>query len=193
MMAAAALTSCVRFELDGESSDEIKEAQHTLRISEPDAVVLCPLAATVESQGAVSLVWAEYPYGDDRLQLMHARVTSRGELLLPPHGLAELGDEVADLRIESTEAGLSVLLVERDASELLRVSLGERFEVAGYDRDELTALERQELQEVVRDQAMSGAEGEHCLETIFTSDTRLQIRRTQVDGELPLFVESFSL
>lgn len=190
---ATMLVSCVRFELDGESELDVDVAQSAQRISGEDAVVLCPLAATVEASGAVSIVWAGYPEGDDRLQLMHARVSSTGHLLLQPHGLAELDNEVARLSITalspSQGAVIEVLLVERDASELLQVSVGETFQVTGYNRDELPADTVEEMLE----NSLRSSESEHCLETVFTSEARLQIRRTQVDGELPLFVESFSL
>ncbi len=179
------LVSCVRFELDGEDDRELDVGSSALRISNEDSVVLCPLAAGLEPSGNVSVVWAGYPADDDRLQLMHARVSSTGALVQEPRGIAQIADELALLSLHSDGTNFEVHAIGRDASQALRIELSDSFQVLGAHRDAI----RSEEQDVVLEALTS----ERCQETVFTSDARLQIRRSQVDGELPLFVESFSL
>tara|TARA_R110002096_G_scaffold299503_1_gene493930 strand:+ start:36409 stop:36996 length:588 start_codon:yes stop_codon:yes gene_type:complete len=182
---ATLLVSCVRFELDGESDTEVDVGSSALRISNVNSVVLCPIAATVEPEGNVSIVWAGYPADDDRLQLMHARVSSMGALIQEPRGLAQISDELALLSLQHDGGSFEVNAIGRDAEQALRIEFSDSFHVLGAYRDTLAADERDGVLEALTE--------EHCQETVFTSEARLQIRRTQVDGELPLFVESFSL
>lgn len=182
---ATVLVSCVRFELDGEGETEVDVGSSALRISNIDSVVLCPLAATVEPEGNVSIVWAGYPADDDRLQLMHARVSSTGALIQEPRGLAQIADELTLLSLQHNGASFAVNAIGSDAEQALRIELSDSFQVLGAYRDAIAADEQEGVLEALTE--------EHCQETVFTSEARLQIRRTQVDGELPLFVESFSL
>jgi len=184
-MATLLLGSCVRFELDGEDDQEVDVGSSALRISNDDTVVLCPVAAGLEPDGNVSIVWAGYPADDDRLQLMHARVSSTGALLQEPRGLAQIPDELALLSLTRDGANFEVQAIGHDASQSLRIELSDSFQVLGASREEIAADEQ--------DVVLESLDGVRCDETVFTSDARLQIRRTQVDGELPLFVESFSL
>ncbi|MCP4447721.1 MAG: hypothetical protein GY811_20645 [Myxococcales bacterium] len=177
--------SCLRLELDGQGDEEVDVGSSALQMTGEDSVVLCPLAASLETSGNVSIVWAGYPAADDRLQLMHARVTSRGALLQEPHGLVLLEDELALLNLRSTGAGIEVHAVARDANELLRIDLSERGQM-------LTAY-KGTIDLADQDEALEVGEGTRCEATVFTASSRLQILRTHEGGELPLFVESFSL
>lgn len=180
---------CVRFELEGGDEADTEVAATALRITDQDSVVLCPLAANLETSGEVSIVWAGYPAADDRLQLMHARVSSRGELLQEATGLALLPDEVALLSIQASadgdDGGQEIHAVSSDGRETLRIELSKDGVVGGMYRDAI-AVEDQ-------DHAIEALSDERCEAAVRTSSSRLHILRTHVDGELPLFVESFSL
>ncbi len=177
--------SCVRFELgDGDEAD-VDVSSNALRISGQDSVVLCPLSASLEASGSVSVVWAGYPAADDRLQLMHARISSRGLLIQEPRGLALLPDELALVSIDVSDSGQEVRAVPRDGSETLRIDLAESGMVEAVLRDAPDAAEL--------DGALEALSESRCEAEVFTPDARLQVLRTHVDGELPLFVESFSL
>ncbi len=167
LLAALLLSSCVRFEV--ESEDELGSA--ALRLSSTDAVVLCPLSAIAEPAGTVSIVWAGYPPADDRLQLMHARVSDHGELVQAPHALAELESELDALSLSRSPEGVEVQVMQRGVQSSLTIELAEQSWVG--DESSLPA----DLATVA----------ESCQARVQTSAGSLRIYRGQEDGELALF------
>jgi len=176
-------SSCVRFELDELDQDTVEASSNALRISSEDSVVLCPLAAAVEPSGNVSIVWAGYPAGDDRLQLMQARVSSEGVPLDEPTGLALLDEELALLTVHGTEEGLEVRGVQRYTNQILQVELSESGRLLSASLDEPQGNEVES--------AVNALGAQRCDFSVRTADMQLEIRRTQVDGELPLFIENY--
>jgi hypothetical protein len=159
------------------SEDRGEEVAEALRVSANDSVVLCPLSAAMDPSGKVSIVWAGYPPADDRLQLMHALVSPKGELLQAPRSLALLDSELAALEIRRSETGLEVRAIEDSAGELLAIELDENG--AALDMSRQPAIATSRLEDL-------------CESSVFTGEARLNIFRSQVDGEFPLFVQSSS-
>lgn len=86
---------CVRPDV-GDATESVAQAS---RVTAEDAVVLCPLAATADELGGAVVAWAGYPPGDDRLQLMFARVSLAGRTTLEPRGILLLDDELMSLTV----------------------------------------------------------------------------------------------
>jgi hypothetical protein len=167
--------SCVRVELDKSEDRTGEVGEQALRISATDSVVLCPLAAAAGPSGQVSIVWAGYPPADDRLQLMHALVSATGELEQPPRAIALLDSELASLEVERTDRGLELRATEESVGEMITVQIDERGAALDSSRQPAPA---------------SGPLENLCESHVFTSEAKLSIFRSQVDGEFPLFVQS---
>ena len=172
--------SCVRVELDKAEDKAEEVAPQALRVTATDSVVLCPLSAAIGPSGNVSIVWAGYPPADDRLQLLHALVSTDGVsagavLLQAPRSIAFLASELAALEIQRSETGFEVQAVEDSASAILSIALDESGAVLGASRLPVRASSRV---------------ADACESSLFGADAKLRVFRGQVDGELPLFVQS---
>lgn len=102
---AGLATGCVRVELDGAAAG----APEALILSEPGAVVLCPVAVAPSADGAsYAVLWQEYPADDDVVRLMYARVAADGALEVAPAPVASLDGELQGLSLVAIDGGFAV-------------------------------------------------------------------------------------
>lgn len=178
--------------IDLEEREEL--GSQSQQISAQDSIVLCPVAAAVDSSASIdglsglSVVWAGYPPDDDRLQLIRARVSPEGKLI-SSQAIAFLdGDLTAlelrnlDSRDESRELELEFVDSELGALRVLRLSKD------GGARE----LEVSESSEANWSAAAWKAidSDEQCQTSINLGTREMTVFRSQADGELSLFVQS---
>ena len=173
-VASLLASGCVRLDV-GDSAELAPTAR---QLSDSDTVVLCPLAADVAAQGnGVMVAFAGYPAGDDRLQIMVARVTMEAELVEAPRPIALLDTELSGLELDASANGLRVRSVDVDGNELDDVRLDHSGRVNPY-----LALAKSHRSIEIN--------AERCEQIVEHNGRRLRLFRSQVDGALPLFVET---
>ncbi len=187
MSALVALTafqfSCTSIDLD-EEQDEINSQAH--QISAQDSIVLCPLVGAVQPSAdtaSVHVVWAGYPPNDDRLQLMHAKVSQNGDLL-QSQSIAILDGDLEALQIRATERSLDIEFVESDVGAVRYLQIETNGVVHESDLDS----EDDSAQNPSDWQSMGGDES--CETSVSVAGREFSVFRAQVDGQLSLFVQA---
>lgn len=181
LLALALATGCVRIDLEGEAS--AAAGDQALLLSDPGAVVLCPIAAAVSADGAsYAALWHEYPPDTDELHLMYARVSASGEVEVPATAVARLDSELAALSLVAIDGGFAV--------DLVRHGEGRRTAVAIDDGGQL--LRRLDADSVDLADAPVRAAGEGdvaCGSSVHGPGEVASAFRSQVGGELRLIFE----